>query len=239
MLAQEGRRAQSSEKPFEGGIDHAPIIAARSLTTAPTASHPSGRRKRCCKIVAGISPAADLVCGAQPTHFEGRGLNIFSNTVVTLSYKLFSPDGTLIEESSQPITYLHGGHHGIFPKIEAALAQKKVGESCSVMLEPDDAFGEYDADLVRVEPQDRFPPDIKVGMQFEGHAGPDGQDDGEDDEMQVYTVTDIADGKVVVDGNHPLAGQRLRFDCTVLDIRPATAEEMSHGHVHGPDGHHH
>jgi FKBP-type peptidyl-prolyl cis-trans isomerase SlyD len=52
-------------------------------------------------------------------------------------------------------------------------------------------------------------------------------------------VTDIADGKVVVDGNHPLAGQRLRFDCTVLDIRPATAEEMAHGHVHGPDGHHH
>jgi FKBP-type peptidyl-prolyl cis-trans isomerase SlyD len=166
-------------------------------------------------------------------------LNIFSNTVVTLSYKLFSPDGTLIEESSQPITYLHGGHHGIFPKIEAALAQKKVGESCSVMLEPDDAFGEYDADLVRVEPQDRFPADIKVGMQFEGHAGLDGEGDGEDDETQVYTVTDIADGKVVVDGNHPLAGQRLRFDCTVLDVRPATAEEMAHGHVHGPDGHHH
>ncbi len=166
-------------------------------------------------------------------------MNIFSNTVVTLSYKLFSPDGTLIEESSQPITYLHGGHHGIFPKIEAALAQKTVGESCSVLLEPDDAFGEYDADLVRVEPQDRFPADIKVGMQFEGHAGPDGAGDGEGDEMQVYTVTDIADGKVVVDGNHPLAGQRLRFDCTVLDIRPATAEEMAHGHVHGPDGHHH
>jgi FKBP-type peptidyl-prolyl cis-trans isomerase SlyD len=171
-------------------------------------------------------------------------LNIFSNTVVTLSYKLFSPEGTLLEESSQPITYLHGGHHGIFPKIEAALAQKKVGESCSVLLEPDDAFGEYDADLVRVEPQDRFPPDIKVGMQFEGHAGEghagkEGGGDGEDDEMQVFTVTDIADGKVVVDGNHPLAGQRLRFDCTVLDIRPATPEEMAHGHVHGGDGHHH
>jgi FKBP-type peptidyl-prolyl cis-trans isomerase SlyD len=166
-------------------------------------------------------------------------LNIFSNTVVTLTYKLFSPDGTLIEESAQPITYLHGGHHGIFPKIEEALAQKKVGESCSVMLEPEDAFGEYDADLVRVEPQDRFPPEIKVGMQFEGHAGAADGDDGEDDDMQVFTVTDIADGKVVVDGNHPLAGQRLRFDCTVLDIRPATPEEMSHGHVHGPDGHHH
>ncbi len=170
-------------------------------------------------------------------------MNIFSNTVVTLSYKLFSSEGELIEESAQPITYLHGGHHGIFPKIEAALAQKKVGETCSVLLEPEDAFGEYDADLVRVEPQDRFPADIKVGMQFEGHAGADdGQEThahDEDDEGQVFTVTDIADGKVVVDGNHPLAGQRLRFDCTVLDVRPATSEEMAHGHVHGAHGHHH
>ena len=170
-------------------------------------------------------------------------MNIFSNTVVTLSYRLFSNEGELIEESAQPITYFHGGHHGIFPKIEAALAQKKVGETCSVLLEPEDAFGEYDADLVRVEPQDRFPSDIKVGMQFEGHAGADdGQEthahDG-DDEGQVFTVTDIADGKVVVDGNHPLAGQRLRFDCTVIDVRPATSQEMAHGHVHGPDGHHH
>jgi FKBP-type peptidyl-prolyl cis-trans isomerase SlyD len=167
-------------------------------------------------------------------------MNIFSNTVVTLSYKLFSTTGELIEESAQPITYLHGGHHGIFPKIEAALAQKKVGDLCSVTLEPEDAFGEYDAELVRVEPQDRFPAEVKVGMQFEGYAGQgNDQDDDAGDDQRVYTVTDIADGKVVVDGNHPLAGQRLRFDCTILDVRPASSEEMAHGHVHGPDGHHH
>jgi FKBP-type peptidyl-prolyl cis-trans isomerase SlyD len=163
-------------------------------------------------------------------------MNIFSNTVVTLSYKLFSATGELIEESAQPITYLHGGHHGIFPKIEAALAQKQAGDTCSVTLEPEDAFGEYDAELVRVEPQDRFPAEVKVGMQFEGYAG-QGNDD--DDDQHVYTVTDVADGKVVVDGNHPLAGQRLRFDCTVLDVRPASSEEMAHGHVHGEHGHHH
>ena len=166
-------------------------------------------------------------------------MNIFSNTVVTLTYKLFSTEGELIEEAAEPITYLHGGHHGIFPKVEAALAQKKVGETCSVLLEPEDAFGEYDAELVRVESQDRFPPGIKVGMQFEGHAGMDEGKDGSNDEGHVFTVTDIADGKVVVDGNHPLAGQRLRFDCTVLDIRPATSEERAHGHVHGAHGHHH
>lgn len=162
-------------------------------------------------------------------------LNIFSNTVVTLAYRLFSASGELIEESSEPIAYLHGGHHGIFPKIEAALAQRKVGDQCSVTLEPEDAFGEYDADLVRVEPRDRFPDEVKIGMQFEGYAS---KDDGEEEGI-VYTVTDIAEDKVVVDGNHPLAGQRLRFDCTVLDIRPATAEEMAHGHVHGEGGHHH
>ena len=98
-------------------------------------------------------------------------MNIFSNTVVTLTYKLFSASGELIEESTQPITYLHGGHHGIFPKVEAALAQKTVGDQLSVTLEPEDAFGEYDADLVRIEPQDRFPPEVKVGMQFEGAGG--------------------------------------------------------------------
>src|SRR5438128_3649319 len=161
-------------------------------------------------------------------------MHIFSYTVVTLSYRLYSAADELIEESPQPISYLHGGHHGIFPKIEAALAQKTVGDACSVTLEPEDAFGEYDADLVRVEPRERFPADIKVGMQFEGYAS---KDDGEEEGI-VYTVTDIAEGKIVVDGNHPLAGQRLRFDCTVLDIRPATAEEMAHGHVHG-EGHHH
>jgi FKBP-type peptidyl-prolyl cis-trans isomerase SlyD len=162
-------------------------------------------------------------------------MNIHSNTVVTLSYKLYSAAGKLIEESPQPVSYLHGGHHGIFPKVEATLARKKAGDSCSVMLEPDDAFGEYDAELVRVELQERFPTEVHVGMQFEGPAD---QGDEEGDTM-VFTVTDIADGKVVVDGNHPLAGQRLRFDCTVLDVRQATTEELAHGHVHGPHGHHH
>ena len=144
-------------------------------------------------------------------------MNIFSNTVVTLTYKLFSTSGELIDESTHPISYLHGGHQGIFPKVEAALAQKTVGDQISVTLEP----------------EDRFPPEVKVGMQFEG------QGDGDDQAGIVYTVTDIADGKVVVDGNHQLAGQRLRFDCTVVDVRPATSEELAHGHVHGPSGHHH
>ena len=166
------------------------------------------------------------------SRIRDRIVNIAADSVVTLSYKLYSAQGKLIEESQQPIVYIHGGHHGIFPKIEAALDEKKAGDSCSVTLEPDDAFGEYDAELVRVESADRFPDGVKVGMQFEEAEGDEGG-------SRVFTVTDIAEGKVVIDGNHPLAGQRLRFDCTVLDVRGATAEEIAHGHVHGPDGHHH
>lgn len=158
-------------------------------------------------------------------------MQISTNTVVTLSYKLYSLAGELIEQTSEPISYLHGGHHGIFPRIEEALNDKQAGDVCSVTLEPDDAFGEYDAELVRVETPDRFPEDVKVGMQFEEAL--------EDDQTtRIFTVTDVADSKVVVDGNHPLAGQRLRFDCTVLDVRRATPDELEHGHVHGPGAHH-
>jgi len=159
-------------------------------------------------------------------------VQIEDDTVVTLTYKLYAGTGELIEEAREPITYLHGGHHGIFPKIEDALEEKQVGDSCSVTLEPEDAFGEYDAELVRVEAQDRFPKDVKVGMQFEEAAD-------DDEESRVFIVTDVADGKVVVDGNHPLAGQRLRFDCTVVEVRAATREELAHGHVHGPGAHRH
>jgi FKBP-type peptidyl-prolyl cis-trans isomerase SlyD len=159
-------------------------------------------------------------------------VQISDDTVVTLTYKLYAASGKLIEETSAPITYLHGGHHGIFPKIEQALTDKHPGETCSITLEPDDAFGEYDAELVRVEAHERFPEKVKVGMQFE-------EDAGNEQGSRVFTVTDIAEGKVVVDGNHPLAGQRLRFDCTIVDVRAATAEELAHGHVHGPGEHHH
>ena len=157
-------------------------------------------------------------------------MNVFSNTVVTITFKLFDAADKLIEESGEPIAYLHGGHSGIFPKIEAALNHKKVGDSVSVTLEPADAFGDYDAERVRVESVANLPKDVAVG----GHLVSE-----QDGEEVVFRVTDIADGKAVLDGNHELAGQRLRFDCTVLDIRPATQEEVQHGHVHGAHGHHH
>lgn len=159
-------------------------------------------------------------------------MQVGKNTVVTISYELFDGAGKLIERTSEPISYLHGGFQGIFPRVEDALDGKTVGDRCEVRLEPEDAFGEYDAQLVRTEPRDRFPPNVKVGMQFEG--APEGSK-----EYILYTVTDVADDQVVVDGNHPLAGQALVFNCTVTDVCTATGEELSHGHVHGSHGRHH
>jgi FKBP-type peptidyl-prolyl cis-trans isomerase SlyD len=162
-------------------------------------------------------------------------MNIFTNTVVTLTFELFDAEGTLLEATEDPITYLHGGHSGMLPKLEDALNTKKSGDFVSVDVEPVDGFGEYDPELVKIEEADRLPPEVEVGMQFEAYANPD----DEAGSGIVFTVTDIADGKVVLDGNHPWAGKRLRFDCKVLDVRAATAEEVEHGHVHGADGHHH
>jgi FKBP-type peptidyl-prolyl cis-trans isomerase SlyD len=159
-------------------------------------------------------------------------MNVAHNTVVSLSYELYESDGTLIEKAQEPLVYLHGGYSGIFPLVEKALEGKAVGEACSVRLTPADAFGEYDAELVRIEAQDKFPAEVDVGMQFETQSDKQG-------ETIVYTVTDIADGKVVVDGNHPLAGKTLNFECTIAEVRAATQEELSHGHVHGAHGHHH
>ena len=159
-------------------------------------------------------------------------MQIGKNTVVSLTYELFGDDGALIERTERPVSYLHGGYEGIFPRVEEALDGHDVGYECRVKLQPDDAFGEYEADLVRMESRDLFPANVKVGMQFEG--SPD-----DSAESRVYTVTDITDDKVMVDGNHPLAGKSLLFACTVTAVRAASGEELTHGHVHGPEGHHH
>jgi len=161
-------------------------------------------------------------------------MEIVKNTVVSLQYEMFDEDGALLDQtqSDEPMVYLHGGYDGIFPLVEEALQGKKLGDKIDVAMEPDDAFGEREEDLVRVEPQDVFPEEIEVGMMFEA-------DDPETEDVMLFTVTEIADGKVTVDGNHPLAGKSIRFKATVSAVRAASKEELSHGHVHGPEGHHH
>ena len=131
-------------------------------------------------------------------------MNIEKDTVVTLHYEMFDANNQLIDKTEEPIAYLHGGYDGIFPLVEEALHGKAVGEEVDVTLSPDDAFGEQDPELVRLEPLNVFPVEVEVGMMFEA-------DDPETGDTLVYRVTDIADGKAVVDGNHPLAGMKLRF----------------------------
>ena len=162
-------------------------------------------------------------------------MKIAKNTVVSVNYKLSDAQNNVIEDGSAPMVYLHGDYEGTLPKIEEALDGKEVGYTTELQVEPDDAFGEYDANLVKVEPRDRLPTPLEVGMQFEGT--PDGDDDEED--TTIFTVTEIADDKVVLDGNHPLAGVALRFNLTVIEVREATDEEITHQHVHGAHGHHH
>ncbi|HYJ19050.1 MAG TPA: peptidylprolyl isomerase [Burkholderiales bacterium] len=159
-------------------------------------------------------------------------MQIGQDTVVSISYELFDGEGKLIEKTKAPIAYIHGGYDGIFPMVENALQGKSVGDACEVKLAPEEAFGEFDAALVRDEPRDLFPKNVSVGMQFEGAA------EGSDNHA-VYTVTKITDDKVSVDGNHPLAGKTLMFSCKVTGVRKATDEELHHGHVHGEGGHHH
>lgn len=160
-------------------------------------------------------------------------MQVSKNSVVTLSFELSDSTGKLLEKSDQPISYLHGGYDGIFPTVEEALESVAQGGTVAVTLDPDNAFGEYEDELVRVEPRDAFPMEgIEVGMQFQ--AGAEGSD-----EDLVFTVTEITAESVVIDGNHPLAGQTLLFKGTVEGVRPATAEELAHGHVHGEHGHHH
>jgi len=160
-------------------------------------------------------------------------MKIAKDTVVSLRYELFDSEGELLEKVEDPVSYLHGGYDGIFPLVEEALHGKAVGDHCNVTMKPEDAFGEYDHALVEVEPRSVFPENVAVGMQFEG--GPEGADE---DDCLLFTVVDVTDDEVTVDGNHPLAGKTLTFICTVTNIRPATAEEMDHGHVHDPEGDH-
>jgi FKBP-type peptidyl-prolyl cis-trans isomerase SlyD len=162
-------------------------------------------------------------------------MKVAKDTVVSVHYKLSDAQDNLIEEGSEPMVYLHGGYHNTLPKIEEALEGKEKGFKTTIQIEPADAFGEYDAELIKIEPRDRLPSPLEVGMQFEGV--PEGG--GDTQESVIFTVTDIEDDKVVLDGNHPLAGIALRFTLDVADVRQASDEEVAHGHVHGPDGHHH
>ena len=137
------------------------------------------------------------------------------NTVVRLRVEMHDAHGVRLQPASD-LTYLHGGYGELLVALEQALEGKAPGESVRLQLEPEQAFGEYDAALLRVEPAERYGAGIAVGMEVEEESG-------------FYTVTDVAGGKVVLDGNHPLAGMALRFFLHIVGVRTAKAEEIRRG----------
>lgn len=159
---------------------------------------------------------------------------IQKDTVVTMHYTLKDDKGGLIQSSvdAEPFAYLHGSGN-IIKGLEFALEGKKAGEKVKVAVEPQDAYGVRDDARVQSVPKEMFPdPDeVEIGSQFHA-ADPEGK-------PVVVTVVDVTEDSVTVDGNHPLAGERLHFDVEVLEVRGATHEELAHGHVHGEGGHHH
>ena len=158
-------------------------------------------------------------------------MKIAQDTVVTLRYKVSDAQGKLLEESKDPMVYLHGGYDNTFPKVEAALDGQEAGFHTTLLLQPEDAFGQRDESLAKTIPKAEFPPGVKVGGSLRGV--------GDNGEEQVFRVIKIKGPEVLLDGNHPLAGVALRFSVTVTGVRTALPEEIAHRHVHGEHGHHH
>jgi FKBP-type peptidyl-prolyl cis-trans isomerase SlyD len=158
---------------------------------------------------------------------------IAENCVVSIFYELTNDAGEVLDASAEgePLTYLQGAHN-IIPGLENQLAGQTSGAKLTVTVQPEDGYGAHSPDLVQEVPRDAFPePDaLEVGMRFNAQS---------DNGTMSVVITAVTPATVTVDANHPLAGQVLHFAVTIDEVREASAEELSHGHVHGPHGHHH
>lgn len=146
-------------------------------------------------------------------------MKIDQGALVSLDVTMYDAQGILLEHSEEPLVYLHG-HDDLFPQVEGALAGKEAGARVALQLEPEEAFGDYDPALVLLMPLDNLGEGVEVGMRVEGNGA-------EGTAGRIFTITDIAEGMAVLDGNHPLAGFALRFDITVLEVRVASPEELA------------
>lgn len=160
-------------------------------------------------------------------------MTISNQRVVSFHFTLKDPSGKILETSngSEPLVYMHGSG-GIVPGLEEALEGRHVGDKFDVVLPPEKAYGPRDERLLQTVPKTQFPnPEkLSVGMQFQvkSQGGP-----------MILTVREVKDSEVIIDGNPELAGMTLKFSIEILEVRDASAEELAHGHAHGPGGHHH
>lgn len=160
-------------------------------------------------------------------------MQIAKDKVASIEYTLTDKAGQVLDSSvgGEPLAYLHGAGN-IIPGLEKALDGRKAGDAFTVSIAPAEGYGERNDTLTQTLPRSMFHgvDEIEAGMQFQAQT---------DQGMQVITVTGVTADLVTVDGNHPLAGETLNFDVKVIEVREATREELDHGHVHGPGGHHH
>jgi FKBP-type peptidyl-prolyl cis-trans isomerase SlyD len=160
-------------------------------------------------------------------------MQVAQNAVVSIHYTLTDDTGKTIDSSAggDPLAYLHGNGN-LIPGLEKALEGKQTGDKVTVKIPPAEGYGEHDPALVQQIPRRVLKGinNVYVGMQLQAQS---------EHGVRAVTVTHVAGDMVTIDGNHPLAGQNLNFDVEITEVRAATDEELAHGHVHGPGGHHH
>ena len=160
-------------------------------------------------------------------------MNISKNSAVTMHYALKNDNGDDLGSSQghEPMAYLHGCDN-IVPGLEKALDGKKAGDKISAVVSPEEGYGVKNEDGIKKIDKDRFEGDeeISVGMQIQVDI---------EGNVSIASVTEIGEKEITLDLNHPLAGVTLHFEIEIMDVREATEDELSHGHVHGPGGHHH
>jgi len=165
---------------------------------------------------------------------QGEIMSLELNKVVTFNYTLKDEEGTVLDSTANkdPLTFISGTSQ-ILPKLEDALGEMLIGGKKNVKIGAAEAYGEYDEKAVQNVKKEQFPPDakIEVGVRYVANSPESGQ--------MPFVIKEVKEKDITVDFNHPLAGKDLEFDVELVDIRDATAEEIQHGHVHGPGGHHH
>lgn len=160
-------------------------------------------------------------------------MQVQNDHVVSIDYTLKNDAGEVMDSSEQtgPLAYLHG-QQNIIPGLEKALDEKSVGDSFTVSIEPAEAYGERNEEMIQTVPRSMFQgvDEIEPGMRFQAQT---------EGGVTVVTIKEVNGDEITLDGNHELAGETLHFDVEVKEVRPASSEELEHGHVHGPEGHEH
>ena len=147
---------------------------------------------------------------------------VSKDKVVSFTYYIQDESGEIVEQSHMPISYVHGGIHDLFEKVEEAMEGCVVGDTVAVSLAPDEAFGPHDPNLTYTDDIDNVPPEFR-------HVGAEVEMQNEAGDVRTFFVSRIEDGRLTVDGNHPMAGKRVTFRLTVREIRDASPEELTQG----------